>query len=46
MAKIYRCMGCGKENPQLIIRDNYDEMDGINLLVCKECNNNAFEFYK
>jgi len=38
-------MGCGKENPSLIIRDDYDEIDEMNLLVCKDCGNNSFEFY-
>ena len=38
------CMGCGKYNPKLILRDPGIDEDG--LYVCSECGNNAFEFYK
>jgi len=41
--KIVRCMGCGMYNPKLEVRSPEDDEDG--LYVCKECGNNAFEFY-
>ena len=44
MMKTLRCMGCGKHNPVLELRDPSMEEDG--LYVCRECGSNAFEFYK
>ena len=41
------CMGCGKENPRIVRRDTIEGFrhSEDNLMVCLECQNNAFEFY-